>query len=226
MLINMTMQSQEESPSNLIKLIRTTFIGGFLVVLPAYLAILAFHQTVKGLIRLVVIFLKPIANLLGIDKNIIAVPVALFLFLFVCFIAGVILKTRYSIIVKKTISPIFKKIPGYLLIRSLIKRVANLEKTETLGAAFVSLGESHQSLSPAFLIEKHDNGMYTIFVPTVPTPTVGNLYVIPQDRIFPVDVPLLDMVKFISKWGEASPQLRAAIKKINIDKNNLNSSQE
>ena len=207
-------QIEEKNPSNLVKLIRTTFIGGFLVVLPAYLAILAFNKTVKALIGLVVVLLKPISNLLGIDQNAIAVPVSLILFILTCFLAGVILKTRYSVIVKKTIEPILKKIPGYLLIRSLTNRVAKLEKSETLGAAFVSLGETYQSLSPAFLIEKHDNGMHTVFVPTVPTPTVGTLYVIPDNRIFPVDVPLLDMVKFISKWGEASPQLKEAIKQI------------
>ncbi|MDJ0511326.1 MAG: hypothetical protein QNJ64_19040 [Crocosphaera sp.] len=211
----MTIQNEEKSPSNLVKLIRTTFIGGFLVILPAYLAILGFNKTVKALIGLVVVLLKPISNVLGIDNNSIAVPVSLFLFLLICFIAGVILKTRYSVIVKKTVEPIFKKIPGYLLIRSLTNRVAKLEKSETLGAAFVCLGQSYQSLSPAFVIEKHDNGMHTVFVPTVPTPTVGNLYVVPDNRVFPIDVPLLDMVKFVSKWGEASPQLSEAIKKIN-----------
>ena len=65
----MTIQNEEQSPSNLVKLIRTTFIGGFLVVLPAYLAILAFNKTVKGLIGLVVVLLKPISNLLGIIIN-------------------------------------------------------------------------------------------------------------------------------------------------------------
>ncbi len=215
------MQSEEKKPSNLVKLISTTFIGGFLVVLPAYLAILAFNKTVKALIGLVVVLLKPITNLLGIDQNIIAIPVSLFLFLLICLVAGVILKTRYSVIVKKTVGPILKKIPGYLLIRSLTNRVAKLERSDTLAAGFVALGESYESLSPGFLIEKHDNGMHTVFVPTVPTPTVGNLYLVPSERVFIVDVPLLDMVKFISNWGEASPQLSEAIKQIKIEKKSL-----
>ncbi|MGK7883402.1 MAG: hypothetical protein AB4057_02105 [Crocosphaera sp.] len=215
----MTMQSEEKTPSNLVKLISTTFIGGFLVVLPAYLAIIAFNKTVRALLGLVVVLLKPITNVLGIDKNVIAVPVSLFLFLLICLIAGIILKTRYAVIFKQTIGPILKKIPGYLLIRSLTNRVAKLERSDTLAAGFVALGESYESLSPGFLIEKHDNGMHTVFVPTVPTPTVGNLYLVPSDRVFIVDVPLLDMVKFISKWGEASPQLSEAIKQINTEIN-------
>lgn len=212
------MKNEDKYLFNLVKLIRTIFLGGFLVVLPAYLAILAFNQTVNALIRLVIVLLRPITHLLGIDKNLIAVPVALLLFILVCFIAGIIIKTRYFIILKKIIEPILKKIPGYLLIRRLIYRVAKVERSDTLAVGFVALGKTEESLSPGFLIEKHDNGMHTVFVPTVPTPTIGHLYVIPDDRIFPVDVPLLDMVKFISKWGEASPQLKEAIKQINSDR--------
>lgn len=69
-------------------------------------------------------------------------------------------------------------------------------------------------MSPGFLIEKHANETSTVFVPAVPTPTVGAIYIVPNQRIHPVDVPLTDMVKFISRWGEASPNLLAAIEKI------------
>ena len=138
----MTMQSEEKSPSNLVKLIRTTFIGGFLVVLPAYLAILAFNKTVRALLGLVVVLLKPITTVLGIDKNVIAVPVSLFLFLWICFIAGIILKTRYSVIFRQTLGPILRKIPGYLWIRSLTNRVAKLERSDPLAAGFVAWGQS------------------------------------------------------------------------------------
>ncbi|MGK7946102.1 MAG: DUF502 domain-containing protein [Microcystaceae cyanobacterium] len=218
------MSNEEQRSSNLAKLIGTTFIGGFLVVMPAYLAILAFNKMITGLIGLAVILLKPITTVLGIDNNAIAIPVALVLFLVTCLIAGLLLKTSYSRLIKRSVEPILMKIPGYLLIRSIVRRVARLETTDKLEVAFVALGNNSESLSPAFLIEKHENEMHTVFVPTVPTPTVGNLYVVPDHRIFPVDVPLLDMVKFISKWGETSPQLGQSIKQLSTDSSNSLSS--
>ncbi|MGB5631334.1 MAG: hypothetical protein WBM86_00975, partial [Waterburya sp.] len=39
-------------------------------------------------------------------------------------------------------------------------------------------------------------------------------------RVFIVDVPFLDMVKFITKWGKSSPALLEAIGKIQLTKNN------
>jgi hypothetical protein len=50
----------------------------------------------------------------------------------------------------------------------------------------------------------------------VPTPTVGSIYIVPEQRLFIVDVPFLDMVKFISKWGESTPAMREAIARLPI----------
>ena len=89
------------------------------------------------------------------------------------------------------------------------------------GIAFVAIGKTHEALSPGLLIQHHDNGFYTVFVPTVPTPTVGNIYLVPEDKVFIVDVPFLDMVQFITKWGQSSPALLEAIRQIKPTKNNL-----
>lgn len=206
----------------LIQLIKTTFIGGFLVVLPAYLGILALNKMIKGIVALIPALLTPLAKMLGIAENDLAIPIALIIFLLLCLIAGVIIQSSYAALFKNALEPIFKKIPGYVLVRRIINRVARMEQMDSYDVAFVALGETYQALAPAFLIQKHENGYYTIFMPAVPTPTVGNIYIIPEDRVFPVNVPLLDMVKFISHWGEASPQLLEAIQDIH----NLKSSSE
>lgn len=198
----------------LIELIKTTFIGGFLVILPAYLGILALNKMIKAIVALIPALLNPLAKTLGIAENDLAIPIALIIFLLLCLIAGIIIQSSYATLFRKALEPFFKKIPGYLLLRRIINRVARMEQVETYDVAFVALGETYQALAPAFLIKKHENGYYTIFMPAVPTPTVGNIYIIPEDRVFPVNVPLLDMVKFISHWGEASPQLLEAIQQI------------
>ncbi|MGB5711643.1 MAG: hypothetical protein WBM44_12145, partial [Waterburya sp.] len=136
------------------------------------------------------------------------------------FVAGLIVKSSYARIFKKSLEPLFMKIPGYLLIRSLIRRLASMEQSENFAVAFVAVGEINEALSPGFLIEHHENGFYTVFVPAVPTPTVGAIYLVSEDKVFIVDVPFLDMVKFITKWGKSSPALLEAIGKIQLTKNN------
>lgn len=199
---------------SLIDLLKITLMGGILVVLPAYLGILALNKMLKAIIALIPALLKPLASLLGIAENNLAIPIAFIIFILLCLIAGIIVQSSYANLFRKTLEPFFKKIPGYLLFRRLVNRVAKLEQVESYDVAFVALGETYQALAPAFLIQRHENGYYTIFMPAVPTPTVGNIYIIPEDRVFPIDVPLLDMIKFISNWGEASPQLLEAIQSI------------
>lgn len=216
----MNTTNKPKSKTKLTELIKTTFIGGLIIILPAYLAILAFNKMLKGIIALIPALLKPIASLLGITDNDLATPVALIIFVIICFIAGLLVKTSYARIIKKAVEPTLTKIPGYLLIRSITNRMVRLEQSEDMGTGFVALGETNQSLSPAFLIEHYDNGYYTVFVPTVPTPTVGNLYLVPENRVFPVNVPFLDMVKFITRWGEGSTELLDAIAQIKTTKLN------
>ena len=217
--MNSSNQSKQKRP--LLKIIATTFLGGFLVILPGYLAILALNKMIKGLVALIFVFLKPIASVLGLAESDIAIPVASIIFIIICFIAGLIVKSSYGRIFKKSLEPIFMKIPGYLLLRSIIRRIARMEESQNMSIAFVAVGEVHEALSPGFLIEHHENGFYTVFIPTVPTPTVGNIYLVQEDKVFIVDVPFLDMVKFITKWGQSSPALLAAINQIQPTNNQV-----
>ena len=212
----MNMTNDQKVTSSWMKLIRTTIIGGFLVVMPAYLAILLLGELINGLLGMLARLIKPITAVLGIDESAISFPVGVLVFLLFCAVAGVLLKTSYSKLIKKRIEPVFRQVPGYVLLRSLTNRVARLETQEKLAVAFVELAESQRSLSPAIVLEKHAGGTYTIFVPIVPTPTVGSIYIVPEQRLFIVDVPFLDMVKFISKWGESTPAMREAIARLPV----------
>ena len=212
----MNMTNDQKVTSSWMKLIRTTIIGGFLVVMPAYLAILLLGELINGLLGMLARLIKPITAVLGIDESAISFPVGVLVFLLICAVAGVLLKTSYSKLIKKRIEPVFRQVPGYVLLRSLTNRVARLETAEKMAVAFVELVENQRSLSPAIVLEKHDGGKYSIFVPIVPTPTVGSIYIVPEQRLFIVDVPFLDMVKFISKWGESTPAMREAIARLPV----------
>ena len=206
--------SKSKSKTPLLEFIKTTFLGGFIVVIPVYLVILIIKQIIQAIIIFIPSFLAPITFLLDIHEKNIAVITSLIFFLLICFIAGIIVKSNHYILFKNTFEPLFKKIPGYLLIRRITKHMVKIENTDNHDVAFVALGETEQVLAPAFLIEKHRNGYYTVFVPAVPTLTVGNVFVVPENRVFPVSVPLVDMITFISQWGEASPKILEIIQKI------------
>ena len=103
---------------------------------------------------------------------------------------------------------LFEKIPGYALFRSLTQRLAGENEGNTWKPA---LAEIEEALVPAFIIEELDDGRFTIFVPSVPTPLAGAVYILTSDRVHPLNVPFTQAVKAVSKWGSGSKDLVAAM---------------
>ena len=55
--------------------------------------------------------------------------------------------------------------------------------------------ESDEALIPAFIIEEFDDGRYTVFVSSIPTPFAGAVYILDPKRVHPVDVPFTEAIK-------------------------------
>ena len=69
---------------------------------------------------------------------------------------------------------------------------------------------------PALIIEELADGSYTVFVPSVPTPMAGALYILPPERVHPVDVPMSVAIKVFSKWGTGAGEFVQAMKRTKI----------
>jgi uncharacterized membrane protein len=186
------------------KFVLSTLVAGFLVVAPLYLAALLLLKALKSLIGLV----QPIAKVLPTwwpAEQILA----LLLILILCFLTGVGIRTRIGHAIWKQIEKsLFQRIPGYELFRSLAQRMAG-ESEET--AWKPALAEIEEALVPAFIIEELDDGRLTVFVPSVPTPFAGAIYILSPDRVHPLNVPFTQAVKAISRWGSGSKDLVAAM---------------
>ena len=76
----------------------------------------------------------------------------------------------------------------------------------------VALVEIEEALVPAFLVEEHEDGSFTVFVPSSPTPTVGALYILPPERVHPVNVSFAKAVKCLTSWGVGSGELLQAMR--------------
>jgi hypothetical protein len=83
-------------------------------------------------------------------------------------------------------------------VRGLAARVAGDEHEATFRPALVEIEEA---LSPGFIIEELQDGRYTVLVPSVAPPAAGSLFILPRERVHPVNVPFTSVVKVISKWG-------------------------
>jgi uncharacterized membrane protein len=157
-----------------------------------------------------VALLQPIVKLLPDwlpNENLLA----LLLVLVLCFALGAIVRTpigrRARVRVEETF---FGNLPGYDTIRSLSRRLAGQGDESEWKPAFA---EVEDALVPAFIVEEHADGRLTVFVPSIPTPFAGAVYILEPRRVHRVDVPFSHAVRCISRWGSGSKDLMAKMRK-------------
>ena len=75
-----------------------------------------------------------------------------------------------------------------------------------------ALVELEDALVPCFIIEELDDGRLTVFVPSVPTPLAGAVYILARERVHPLDVPFTQAIRSVSRWGSGSKELVAAMR--------------
>ena len=187
------------------ELLVSTVIGGVFIVVPVYLAVLLLLKGMKSVTGLV----RPIAALL--PEWVPAEDLfSLLLVLVVCFIVGAAVRTRAGQITRDKLEKLFfSRLPGYGLLRSLTQRLAE----DSDGAAWKpALVELEDALVPCFIIEALDDGRLTVFVPSVPTPLAGAVYIVARERVHPVDVPFTQAIQSVSRWGSGSKDLVAAMR--------------
>ena len=185
--------------------ITSTVVGGLFIVVPLYLAVLLLLKGMKSVGGLV----RPIAAVVP-DWLPAEGLLSLLLVLVVCFMVGVAVRTPAGRAVRERMEKVFfERLPGYGLLRSLTQRLAGDGDEQAWQPA---LAEIEDALVPAFIIEELDDGRYTIFVPSVPTPLAGAVYVLRRERVHILDIPFTQAVSSISRWGAGSKHLVAAMR--------------
>jgi uncharacterized membrane protein len=183
--------------------LKTTMLGGLIVVLPAWLALLL---VIKALWHLQ-IFVKPISSHL---PHGVAHPrvIAILLLVGLCFLVGAAIQTAIGAKAERAAErAVLEKIPGYTTLRSLASRLSDHSETASFQPALVEIEEA---LVPGFIVEQHSGNRCTVFIPSVPTPMAGAVYIIDNSRVHPLDLPAVAVMQCISKWGGGSSKLLAA----------------
>ena len=198
--------------SRMKSLIKTSFLGGLTVILPVAILIFVF----KWIFGVVARVIQPLTNLILIKSNlreIMADLLALAIIITVCFIVGVIVKTQIGRFIHTSLeNSILKFAPGYSLIKETIMQFLGRKKTPFSSVALVQVF-GNETMLTAFVTDEHSDGSYTVFVPTGPNPTSGNIYHLESRFVHQVDVPVEDAMRSIISCGAGSAMLIDAYRK-------------
>jgi uncharacterized membrane protein len=190
----------------LVEFLKTTLIGGLLIVVPTYLAVLLLAKAVGGLLAL----LGPIVALLPQGVQHFGRILAIVLVVLVCFVLGLIARTAIG---RRAIEAferhVLERLPGFALLRSVVRRVSGAGDAAEFQPVLVEIEEA---LTPGFIVEEIGDDRFVVLVPSVPTPAAGSLYILPRERVHWVDVPITEAIAVITRWGAGTSGLLKAMR--------------
>lgn len=188
--------------------VKSTVIGGLLVVLPTgiLLGVLAWiFKTIQALI-------EPITSRIEDLSPLLADILVIFLIIAACFVIGVFVRTRLGKFVYSLIETnLLAKAPGYSLVKETVFQFLGNKKSPFSSVALAQIF-GNETMVSAFVTDTHEDGSCTVFVPTGPNPTSGNIYHLEAKYVHPVDVSVEDAMRSIISCGAGSSTLLEKLK--------------
>jgi uncharacterized membrane protein len=186
--------------------VKTTLLGGALIVLPIVILLLVFnwlYEFIADKIKPLTYVISETAKLQEFYSTLLAIIIILLVF----FLVGIIVKTRlgrfsFEFIELKFLS----KLPLYRIIKETTLQLVGSEKTLFKYVALVNLFGSKACMT-AFVTDEHDDGSCTVFVPSGPAPTAGFIYHLPGDKVQKINYPIDKAMKTIFSLGAGSKEL-------------------
>lgn len=193
-----------------LQFLKSTLVGGLLFVLPLLVVLLVVRHSVKLLAEA----LQPVAELLPARQfaGIVAADLlALAAVVFLCFAAGFFVGTGIGRRMNDRLEQIvLRKVPGYTLLKGAAHGLAGLESKSEL---VVALARIEEAWVLAFIVERHGDGLSTVFVPSAPTPAAGSIYYLTEDRLRRIDVPVAEAMACVMRLGVGSREMLARAKR-------------
>ena len=192
---------------------RTTLIGGVVALAPLTLIILMFRWVINVIGR----------NLTPLVDKIIQDPdpnpyykFALYVLTFTAvliffFIIGLVFRTRMSVFLNKAEDRYFVKLPGYKLAKETVQQFFGKNRSFFKEVVLVDIFNSGV-LMTGFITD--DQGeIITVFVPTGPNPTSGNIYHLPREKVLKTGASVDNGMKSIISCGAGSAEVFASLEK-------------
>jgi len=169
----------------LLEFLKTTALGGLLVLLPLLLLYLAMSEA----LGLVVAMATPIADLFPADTfahGKYPVLIAVLLLFGVSFLLGMAMRAKRGRRLGQWLERnTLRRLPMYGALKSLITRFAATEESGAFRPALLATGEGQRDL--AYVIEDHGEGQMTVMLPWAPTPLAGSIRIVDRDHVHRVE---------------------------------------
>ena len=177
---------------------KTTFYG-LCVIIPFVIVGVVFVKLAE--------ILEKVAKPLGLDTYLgatLVIVIAVLVMLLVSFLIGLLVQKVLSFNTFE--EKVLNQIPGYEIIVTIAKGFSSSNDTKAFPSAMIDLYGSGAAVL-GFIMEEHDDGLFTAFVPSSPVLTIGNVYIVKAEQVLLINAKGQDVADCLSKWGMGSKNL-------------------
>ncbi|RPA68993.1 hypothetical protein EF405_04030 [Cyclobacteriaceae bacterium YHN15] len=183
--------------------INRVFKGLFLFMVPVILLIFVFEKAVN----IVQNIISPIREILP-EERIFGIGVftliSLFTILLICYVFGFLAERKKIKVLLKLIDEVFSLIiPGYTVMKSRANEAIGLEEQNWNSVLIGDDGDWKIGIE----VSKRADGLSMVFFPEPPDGKSGELKLIPQSKLKPLDMPASKIMTIIRKYGKDMDEL-------------------
>jgi uncharacterized membrane protein len=179
---------------------KKTIVGGLLFLLPIALILLLLGYAVGLVVSVIQPFLT--SHQLGPLGGVGIAVLALLVLVVISFVAGVVAHTergaRFTVWLENTL---LGGIPQYQLVKGMAQGLAHVDGTSGMKPALVSIDGGWQV---GYLLERHENGWLTVFLPMAPKAASGHVMYFAADRVRPLGISIIQAMGLVSSFGVGS----------------------
>jgi uncharacterized membrane protein len=185
----------------MLKLIRTTIIGGIIFLIPVAIFVAVIGQGLKitGAIAKPVAALLPVNMMGGVAVAHVLATVFLFL---VSLMAGLLARLALA---RRAVGAleanVLSRLPAYALLKTKTQSMLSPEDIEGMSVAVVRFDDLWQI---GFEIERIEGGKVALFLPGSPDPWSGSVCIAEEERVTPIDLPVATVANMARRLGRGA----------------------
>ena len=195
--------SRQAAGTVLVRMLKSTVVGGLLFLLPVVLvAFLLGHA-----LRLAGKLAKPITDTLQVDAVIGSggeEVLAILMLVALASVAGLFARTKTGRSMMRWAEGSFLGgLPQYQMVKSMAEGLAQVEGADGARPALINIEEAWQL---GYVLEPLGNGWVAVFLPQAPTPLSGNAMYMPEERVRPLTITMMQAMAIVKRMGLGSAE--------------------
>ena len=190
------------------KFIKTTIIGGLVFMVPVVIVAAVLGKALEIMTRVA----TPMGHMLPVDSiggvavgNLLALSALALL----CFVAGLVARSKWAAKVYRSMDTMLLAIPGYAFVKGFTDSMTDTQESAKSLIPVLVRFDDHEQIG--FEIERLAQGKVVVYLPGAPSPWSGSVVYFSAERVKRLDLTVAQASNNIRRLGRGSQRFQEQI---------------